>query len=225
MTCLDFILKILKIINPKNIYVGNDYTFGKNGLGNVSILKKYFKVFTPNFYLVNNEKVSSTKIKEYIRNGEVEKANYMLNRHYFYKGTVIKGLQNGSKFLFPTINLSLLTNYVLLKNGVYQTQITIDGVIYDSITNIGVHPTIDKLSSPIDISCSKIDFLYVVLRFIYTYHKSLPWKASSPSHWSSFLRLPAFCSALPGKDPHPEGLSPHVPASLTNESHWKGSAL
>ena len=148
MTYLDFILKILKIINPKNIYVGNDYTFGKNGLGNVSILKKYFKVFTPNFYLVNNEKVSSTKIKEYIRNGEVEKANYMLNRYYFYKGTVIKGLQNGSKFLFPTINLSLLTNYVLLKNGVYQTQITIDGVIYDSITNIGVHPTIDKLSSP-----------------------------------------------------------------------------
>ena len=117
-------------------------------MGNVSILKKYFKVFTPNFYLVNNEKVSSTKIKEYIRNGEVEKANYMLDRHYFYKGTVIKGLQNGSKFLFPTINLSLLTNYVLLKNGVYQTQITIDGVIYDSITNIGVHPTIDKLSSP-----------------------------------------------------------------------------
>ena len=57
-------------------------------------------------------------------------------------------MQNGSKFLFPTINLSLLTNYVLLKNGVYQTQITIDGVIYDSITNIGVHPTIDKLSSP-----------------------------------------------------------------------------
>ena len=69
MTYLDFILKILKIINPKNIYVGSDYTFGRNGLGNVSILKKYFKVFTPNFYLVNNEKVSSTKIKEYIRNG------------------------------------------------------------------------------------------------------------------------------------------------------------
>ncbi len=148
MSYLDFISLILKRINPLKIYVGNDYKFGKNREGNVDILKQYFDVSIVDFYLVNNEKVSTSLIKNYLKEGNVEAANYLLGRNYCYEGKVVKGLNNGSKFLFPTINLELDSNFTLLKRGVYQTKVIFKGKVYDSITNIGVHPTIDKLTKP-----------------------------------------------------------------------------
>ena len=150
MEPIDFINLILKRINPHQIICGSDYRFGKNALGDIYLLKKEFPSLNvvPFVYFSFNKqmKVSSTVIKDLIKVGKIKEANEYLYQDYEIEGEVVKGLGNGSKLLFPTINLKLTTNYVLPKNGVYKTKVYLNDLVYDSITNVGIHPTIDKLN-------------------------------------------------------------------------------
>jgi riboflavin kinase/FMN adenylyltransferase len=146
LTPREFIENILLPLGVKEIYIGEDFRFGKNRSGDISLLKEYFEVEIVPFELDKNIKISSTKLIELIKDGKVEEFNRLTNRNYEIKGTVVDGLKNGRKINFPTANIKPLFNYVLPKNGVYKTLIYIFGVPYLSVTNIGYHPTIDKLN-------------------------------------------------------------------------------
>jgi riboflavin kinase/FMN adenylyltransferase len=84
-----------------------------------------------------------------IREGNVEKANYLLGRNYTIQGSVVRGLGNGMKMGFPTSNLKLDANYVVPPLGVYATisQFDDETVKRFSMTDIGFHPTIDRLKT------------------------------------------------------------------------------
>ena len=141
----DFLDKMIKPLNIDTLVVGNDYTFGSKASGNVDYLRTKFKVEVVDFVLEDGKKVSTSEIINYIKEGKILKANELLGRYYSIKGVVEHGLSNGSRLGFKTANIKPKDNYVFPKKGVYATYVKIEGKTYLSMTNIGNHPTIDRL--------------------------------------------------------------------------------
>ena len=150
----EFIEKVLIPLKAKEIYVGEDYTFGKNAEGKVETLKNYPSYpFDVHVFLSlldeKKEKISTTMILKELEQGNVEKVTRLLNRYYTVKGKVEHGLGNGKKFLYPTANIALNAPYVLPGNGVYGGLCVFEGKTYKAMMNIGTHPTIKELNQPI----------------------------------------------------------------------------
>ncbi len=140
---LSILVDKLKVVG---IVCGYDYTFGKNGSGNVDTLIDfcdkngiYLKVVDKIESL--GDKISSRIIRKYVDNGEIEKANFLLGRNYSISGVVVKGRGEGKKSLFPTINVDYPTDKQIPNSGVYATRTVIDGMSYNCVTNVGSHPT------------------------------------------------------------------------------------
>ena len=154
-------LKFLDInINTNKIVVGKDFKFGKDRIGDVNNIISYFgeeNVFLLSDYLIDNEKVSSTKIRNYLDNGNIEQANKFLGRKYKLTGTVVEGNKMGSKLGFPTANLKLHYELYLPKFGVYGITCNLDNKSYEGILNIGITPTV-KDSTKIKIEAHIFDF-------------------------------------------------------------------
>ena len=157
----DDFLKFLNInLNTNKIVVGKDFKFGKNRKGDVKNIINYFgeeNVILLSDYLIENEKVSSTKIRKYLDNGNIEQANKFLGRKYKLSGTVVEGLNMGSKLGIPTANIKLHQSLYLPKFGVYGILCNIDNKTYHGILNIGITPTI-KDSKKIKIEAHIFDF-------------------------------------------------------------------
>ena len=149
----EFIKYICDKFKIKGIVVGFNYRFGYKNMGDVELLnnlaEKYnFKLYVLPPYKCGETVVSSTKIREAISNGKVEKAKKMLNRAYSLKGKVVYGKQLGRTMGFPTANLEFEKNILLPKEGVYYTVVMVNNNIYKGITSIGNNPTFsaDKIT-------------------------------------------------------------------------------
>ncbi len=149
LTKEEFIEKIIKKINPKRIYIGEDYRFGKGGEGSAIDLKKEFDVYISKLVELNGEKVSSRIIREHIASGNMQLVETELNRPYQVTGLVIEGAHNGKKLGFPTANLELTYPYVLPKVGVYTGYVKLLSSKYKAIISMSTHPTIMELNDPI----------------------------------------------------------------------------
>ena len=128
---------------------GENFLFGKNASGDVEFLKKEcerngISLCVSPIISVDGENVSSTKIRSFILNGEIEKANRMLGRNFSYSSTVLDGKHLGRKLGIPTINQLIDSSLVKPKNGVYASFTTVDGKRYKSVTNIGIRPTVEN---------------------------------------------------------------------------------
>lgn len=145
----DFIFKVLKIINPQILICGQDFTFGYQGKGTPDLLKKYFDVDIINIRFENNQKISSSSIKQMIKDGQIEHANKLLNRPYSINGVVKHGFGKGRHLGFNTINIEINDDYVMPKYGVYLCKVCVDYQEYYGLANVGVHPTINELDKPI----------------------------------------------------------------------------
>ena len=134
-------------MKAKSIYVGNDFKFGANREGDVNYLIKYFgenSIHTIEDYDHNNEKISSTLIKSFLDDGQIEHANAALGYEYSLSGSVIKGDQRGSQIGFPTANMNVDKNIQIPKNGVYKVKVYLNEILYDGIMNIGHKPTVSE---------------------------------------------------------------------------------
>jgi riboflavin kinase/FMN adenylyltransferase len=133
-------------IGVKEVIVGYDYTFGHKREGNITLLRELgaklgFKVHLVEPILINQTLVSSTSIRELVRNGNLSEAKELLGRDYQIAGTVIKGQDRGGKLLgYPTANLKLIDE-LIPKKGVYAARVILDDKTYDGVTNIGYNPT------------------------------------------------------------------------------------
>ena len=121
----DFFSKYLLEGNVKYLIVGKDFKFGKDRLGNFKILEHYSKENNFNVHLVesltpfdSSDKFSSSIIRENIKNGEMEKANFALGRHWHMTGLIVKGDKRARKINFPTANV-LPGNHIIPRKGVY----------------------------------------------------------------------------------------------------------
>ena len=153
----EFIDKVLKPLNPKKIFVGTDYRFGKGGEGDAKYLKNFFDVEIIELEKVDNIKISSKKIREYIESGKMEKATSLLGRPYRICGLVVEGDHRGQKMDFPTANLELDYPYVFPKEGVYMGYGYFMSRKRTAMIAVGTHPTVHQLLKPI-IEVHIIDF-------------------------------------------------------------------
>ena len=90
------------------------------------------------------EAVSSTRVRQAIAAGEMERARQLLGRRYFLDFPVEHGKALGRRLQFPTINQPIPPQMVLPRFGVYATMAQVDGKTYAGVTNIGVRPTVEK---------------------------------------------------------------------------------
>jgi len=128
---------------------GENFRFGKNASGDVEFLKEECEkngilLCVSPIISVDGENVSSTKIRSFIRNGEIEKANRMLGRNFSYSSTVLDGKHLGRKLGIPTINQLIDDGLACPKKGVYASFTTVGEKRYKSVTNIGIRPTVEN---------------------------------------------------------------------------------
>lgn len=170
----EFINK-LRSINIQELVCGFDFKFGSKGTGTIDTLlsaqSDNFHVHVISEYKVDNEKVSSTRIKIALKNGNMELVKQLLGRYYQLKGIVVGGKQIGRKIGYPTANLQVNSEYVLPKMGVYAGYVTIDSLRYQAMISIGLNPTVkdDRVVSieahifdfDRDIYNKEVSFVYV----------------------------------------------------------------
>ncbi|MCQ2814681.1 MAG: bifunctional riboflavin kinase/FAD synthetase [Bacilli bacterium] len=149
LMALDFIHDYLMSLSPKKIVVGSDFTFGKGGVGTPELLTSYFDVDIVPLLEIDNEKVSSRKIENFIKDGEIKKAKRSLGRPYRISGLIVHGNSNGTTIGFPTANLELADPYVMPKDGVYIGYAYIMGEKKKALICVSTHPSIMELKKPI----------------------------------------------------------------------------
>ena len=167
----EFINKVIRAINPKKLYCGEDYTFGVRGEGNPLYLSFFFDVEVVETKEEGGKKVSARDISKLVEKGDIELANKLLGRPYRLNGLVVEGKHNGMKLDFPTANLKLDYPYAFPKTGVYFGYAYVYDEKYKAIISVGTHPTIMQLSKPI-IEVHIIDFDDVLSFFNCSFNSS-----------------------------------------------------
>lgn len=143
---------IIDKLHPAVIMVGYDHHFGKNREGDYEMLNalggRYgFKTVQVEAQYVNDVAVSSTKIRKALWEGDVKTANQMLGYPFAVSGVVVKGNEIGRTIGFPTANLDIPNEFMMINNpGVYACKTVIDGKTYNAMANTGVRPTIKELA-------------------------------------------------------------------------------
>ncbi len=145
----DFIEKTLyNKLNVKQLIVGFDHHFGKDRQGNIEILRNCANPFGFDIIKVDaleheGKKISSTRIRNSIISGDIEKANFYLGYDYFVSGTVVSGNKLGRELGFPTANIKVSKQEKLIpKRGVYAVKIKTEDKVYKGMLNIGTRPTV-----------------------------------------------------------------------------------
>lgn len=133
---------------PREVHLGTNFRFGAGRAGDVDLLRRLgaeigFAVVGVEPVTGDGETISSTRIRRALAHGQVEAAAAMLGRPFFVDGSVYRGERMGRKLGFPTINVRV-ENELLPAHGVYVTAVHIPsfGRIFQSVTNIGVRPTV-----------------------------------------------------------------------------------
>ena len=145
---VDFIKEILvKKIDAKVIVVGKDCHFGRKRQGDVQLLREYaekynYKVVALEKLLVDDQVVSSTRVRKKIQKGYMETVTKLLGVPYAVKGEVLHGKQLGRTIGMPTINQAVSENKILPPKGVYVSRVYLENGIYGGITNLGTKPTV-----------------------------------------------------------------------------------
>lgn len=161
----DFLNKVLLVSNKiKLIHTGHDFFFGSQKQGNYEYLEKHIIKNNIDLFLSredifknDGEHVSSTEIRNYVKQGNVSEAKKLLGRPYFLEGLIVKGDERGKTLGFPTANFILDKRYILPKNGVYITKSHYKGMVYHSVTNVGTKPTF-KLNDSVSVETNIFDF-------------------------------------------------------------------
>ena len=144
----EFFSFLVNQLNAKALFAGFDYTFGYKASGNTQTLVKmaekaeiYAEILPQ--VRIDNETVSSTKIRELISDGKTLEARKYLGHMYFVSGNVEKGKQNGTKMGIPTANISFSKDKIMPSDGVYTGILEIEKRKYKSLINVGKNPTFD----------------------------------------------------------------------------------
>jgi riboflavin kinase / FMN adenylyltransferase len=151
----DFVDQYIIGLNALHVVAGFDYSYGRLGKGTMETLpfhsRDMFTSTTISKLTDDDLKVSSTFIRECLKEGDVKKARQLLGRPFKMKGTVIHGDKRGRKIGFPTANIELAYDYLTPKVGVYAVRMKIHDKWFDGVCNIGYKPT---FKNPDDYSLS-----------------------------------------------------------------------
>lgn len=150
LSALDFVRTVLhNHLHTKLLVIGYDHRFGRNREGDFEQLEELSELY--NYKLkkitkqdIDNVAISSTKIRNALKVGDMQTANTYLGYSYFLSGKVVKGQGVGKTLNFPTINLHIKETYKLIpKRGVYVVKTNINDKFIFGIMNIGFRPTLE----------------------------------------------------------------------------------
>ena len=151
LTAFEFIRDILvNRLKVKKLVIGYDHQFGRNREGNIEFLRESaemfdFDVIEISAQEVDEVNVSSTKIRNSILEGNIDKANDFLGRCFRITGEVVKGNRLGREIGFPTLNLQLSnTHKIIPADGVYAVEIELLNGKHQGMMNIGSNPTVNN---------------------------------------------------------------------------------
>ena len=147
--------------NAEIVFSGENYRFGHLAKGDVCLLSEECKKHCIKTEVIKCVEldgiISSSKIRELLKMGDVESANRYMSRPYSLSGTVVHGRAIGHHIGFPTANISYPTAKLTPKDGVYLTRITLESSSYFGITNIGAKPTVNESGRNIETYLSDFD--------------------------------------------------------------------
>lgn len=146
----------------KHLVAGFDFSYGHKGQGNMECIGNYtrglFDYTKVGKIQLNNEKVSSTKIRKLLHKGELEKANELLGRPLTINGIVVEGDKRGRTIGFPTANLKVNPDALLPKVGVYAVKVYYKNVVYEAMANLGYNPTFTPDREDPSVEVNILDF-------------------------------------------------------------------
>jgi riboflavin kinase/FMN adenylyltransferase len=178
----EFIRDILvEKLHVRHLVVGFNHHFGRGREGNFDSMQHYaeiygFDVEKLDAKVVENEKVSSTRIRNALIEGDIKTANSFLGYCYSLTGIIIEGNQIGREIGFPTANVQPDHDFKLLpKEGVYIVEVEFLGKKYPAMLNIGYKPTVNSYPSDLSIEVHIIEFTGDIYRENITiyFHKRL----------------------------------------------------
>jgi riboflavin kinase/FMN adenylyltransferase len=162
LTAEDYIAKFLiRYFKPHTLIIGYDHRFGKGRTGNYELLRQQSVIFQYHLqeipaHILNSISVSSTRIREAISVGDMEKANDLLGYTYFFCGKVVEGNKLGRTIGYPTANLEISEKFKLIPgDGVYAVDVIILNEpvkLYRGMMNIGFRPTIGGSKRMIEVN-------------------------------------------------------------------------
>jgi len=163
-TAEEFIQRYLvDALKVRYLLVGDDFQFGKNRQGDFEMLQaaaaaKGFEVENTDTVLFQQERVSSTRIRTLLTEGEMNLAATLLGRRYFMSGKVIQGQQLGRQWGFPTLNLAV--NYKPAITGVFAVNVKgLGGSSLPGVANLGTRPTVNGLTTLLEVHLFDFDRL------------------------------------------------------------------
>lgn len=150
-------------LGVQHVVAGFDYTYGKQAEGNMNMMPSYaegrFQITVVDKLISADEKVSSTAIRQCVREGRMGDASALLGRYYETTGTVVTGEQRGRTIGFPTANIEEDASYLLPPTGVYAVRMNVDGSLHDGVASIGYKPTFhEEHAQDPDVEVHLLDF-------------------------------------------------------------------
>lgn len=159
----DYVKKVLlERMNAHLVVAGEDLSFGYRGAGDAALLNRLAREYHFETEIIpkireNGRQISSTYVREEVLKGDMESAWKLLGRPYEVSGIVCKGNQIGRSIGFPTLNLYPPKEKLLPPNGVYFSKVSIEGSMYEGVTNIGRKPTIGE-KQPFSVETHLFDY-------------------------------------------------------------------
>ncbi len=153
LTAIEFIRDIIvNQLHAKKLVIGYDHQFGRNREGSILFLKEIAETYALDIIeipaqVIEDSNVSSTKIRDALKKGNIDLANSFLGEYYCLQGIVVHGNALGKTIGYPTANLLVdETTKLIPANGVYAVQVKRDGIWYNGMMNIGFRPTVSHLN-------------------------------------------------------------------------------
>jgi riboflavin kinase/FMN adenylyltransferase len=158
----EFIDQYVIDLNVKHVVAGFDYSYGRMGKGTMETIpfhsrEQFLYTVIPKL-TIDNEKISSTRIRQYIKDGQTDKLPELLGRHYSTSGNVVHGDKRGRTIGFPTANCDINDEFILPPVGVYAVRMKVNGKWYLGVCNLGYKPTFNKEALKTSVEVHLFDF-------------------------------------------------------------------
>ncbi|MCP4482499.1 MAG: bifunctional riboflavin kinase/FAD synthetase [bacterium] len=158
MSAENFLKKdILEKINPQTIVVGKNFRFGKDKQGDIHLISKHSNLASIEEIKKNKQKISSTNIRELLRQGNIKETNELLGHTYFIKNQIIHGFGLATRFGVSTANIHI-PKFKLLPEGVFKGYTQINNSNHLSAISIGLRHTLDRHKEKLCCESHLIDF-------------------------------------------------------------------
>ncbi|MDI7741708.1 riboflavin biosynthesis protein RibF [Lysinibacillus fusiformis] len=141
----DFIQYFIKDLNVRHVSAGFDFSFGKFGKGDMETMQELsngeYGVTVIDKQSDEEDKISSTRVRKYLQDGDMESAAKLLGRAFEVPGIVVHGDKRGRTIGFPTANIQSMEGSFIPATGVYAVKILVQNKWYDGVCNVGYKPT------------------------------------------------------------------------------------